>query len=213
MTNKTKNLLKERSKLTKYFYRNGQRESDRDKVLEKSAECTREILEAKRQYVLKMASKLEDAFRVPKTYCTIINHLLYNKKIPAIPPLLVDGNFVSDFNKKVNLFNNFFESICTPIKNASTLPYFSYRTNSRINSFHATENDILLILKSLDSTKARGCDNLSVRMIKICNESITIPLKIIFDESLKNSVFPEIWKRANVVPLHKKEDKSLVKNY
>ena len=30
MTNKTKNLLKERSKLTKYFYRNGQRESDRD---------------------------------------------------------------------------------------------------------------------------------------------------------------------------------------
>ena len=160
-----------------------------------------------------MASKLEDAFSAPKTYWTIINHLLYNKKIPAIPPLLVDGNFVSDFNKKANPFNNFFASICTPIKNASTLPYFSYRTNSRINSFHATENDILLILKSLDSTKARGCDNLSVRMIKICNESITIPLKIIFDETLKNSVFPEIWKRANVVPLHKKEDKSLVKNY
>ena len=44
MTNKTKNLLKERSKLTKYFYGNGQRESDRDKVLKKSAECTREIL-------------------------------------------------------------------------------------------------------------------------------------------------------------------------
>ena len=50
-------------------------------------------------------------------------------------------------------------------------------------------------------------------MIKICNESITVPLKIIFDESLKNGVFPEIWKRANVVPIHKKEDKSLVKNY
>ena len=50
-------------------------------------------------------------------------------------------------------------------------------------------------------------------MIKICNESITIPLKIIFDESLKNGVFPEIWKRANVVPVHKKDDKSIVKNY
>ena len=37
-------LMKERSKLTKYFYRNGQRVSDRNKVLEKSAECTREIL-------------------------------------------------------------------------------------------------------------------------------------------------------------------------
>ena len=50
-------------------------------------------------------------------------------------------------------------------------------------------------------------------MIKICNESITIPLKIIFKESLKNGVFSEIWERANVVPLHKKEDKNLVKNY
>ena len=115
MTNKTTNPLKERSKLTKYFYRNGQRESDRDKVLGKSAGCIREILEAKKQYILKMKNKLEDAFTAPKTYWTIINHLLYNKKIPAIQPLLVDGNFVSDFNKKANLFINFFASICTPI--------------------------------------------------------------------------------------------------
>ena len=89
MTNKTKNLLKERSKFTKYFCRNGQRESDCDKVLEKSAEYTREIFEAKKQYILKMTCKLEDAFTAPKTYWTIIDHLLYNKKIPAIPPLLM----------------------------------------------------------------------------------------------------------------------------
>ena len=50
-------------------------------------------------------------------------------------------------------------------------------------------------------------------MINICNESITIPLNIIFKESLKNGVFPEIWKRASVVPVHKKEDTILVKNY
>ena len=108
MANKTKNLFKERSKLTKYFYRNGQRESDRDKAWEKSAECTREILETKSQYILKIASKLEDAFSAPKTYWTIINQLPNYKKIPAIPPLLVDGNFVSDFNKKANLFNTRF---------------------------------------------------------------------------------------------------------
>ena len=75
MTTKTKNLLKERSKLTKYFYRNGQRESDRDKVLEKYAECTRGILEAKIQNILKMTSKLEDAFSAPKTL------LDYNKSL------------------------------------------------------------------------------------------------------------------------------------
>ena len=63
-----------------------------------------------------MTSKLEDSNTASKTYWSILNRFLYNKKIPAIPPLLVDGNFISDFCKKANLFNNSFASIYTPIK-------------------------------------------------------------------------------------------------
>ena len=48
-------------------------------------------------------------------------------------------------------------------------------------------------------------------MIKICSQSLTLPLKIIFEHSLKKGKFPEIWKKANVVPVHKREDKMLVK--
>ena len=48
-------------------------------------------------------------------------------------------------------------------------------------------------------------------MIKICGESITVPLKVIFEQSLKEKKFPELWKKANIVPVHKKEDKNLVK--
>ena len=65
----------------------------------------------------------------------------------------------------------------------------------------------------MDSTKARGYDNLSVRMIKMCSESITLPLKIIFQESLKKGKFPEIWKKANVVPVHRRENKTFIVNY
>ena len=50
-------------------------------------------------------------------------------------------------------------------------------------------------------------------MIKICKESVTIPLKIIFEESLKKGIFPDIWKKGNIVPAHKKEDKTLLINY
>ena len=38
--------------------------------------------------------------------------------------------------------------------------------------------------------------NISIKMIKICSESVTIPLKIIFGESLKKGIFPEIWKKS-----------------
>ena len=34
-----------------------------------------------------------------------------------------------------------------------------------------------------------------------------------FEQSLKEGRSPEIWKKANVVPVHKKEDKNLLKNY
>ena len=101
----------------------------------------------------------------------------------------------------------YFASICTSIINVITLPSFSCKINSGINYFNVSEKDMLLIIKSLNSTKAHGCDNLSIRMIKICNESITIPLKIVFEESLKNGVFPEIRKRANAFPIHKKKIK------
>ena len=47
--------------------------------------------------------------------------------------------------------------------------------------------------------------------LQICKEVIT--LKLIFDQSPKQMKFPEIGKAASVVPVHKKEDKCLVKNY
>ena len=42
------------------FYKNGQKTEDHEKVLQISAECTNEILEAKNTYILKMSKKLED---------------------------------------------------------------------------------------------------------------------------------------------------------
>ena len=117
-----------------------------------------------------MTTKLEHSNTAPKT------RLLYNKKIPAIPTLFVDGSFVSYYCKKANLFNNFLVSICAPIKKDSVLPHFLYKTNTRINSFRVTNKDILslIILLLLDSIKCCGYDNISVKMIRTCGESLTI---------------------------------------
>ena len=83
-------------------------------------------LETRKNHILNMTSnKLADSHTAPKTWWTLLNRLLYNKKIPEIQPLLVDRKFVSDFYENSNIFNYVFASICTPIKNASTLPSFS----------------------------------------------------------------------------------------
>ena len=132
-------------------------------------------MKAKNDYTQRMTNKLNDPKAAPKTYWSILNRFLYNKKIPVIPPLLVNGKFVLNFCTKANLFNDFFASICTPINNGSTLPPFAYKTNFKINSFRINHNDISLIIKNLDSNKAHACDNISIKMIQICGESIALP--------------------------------------
>ena len=66
MNDNIKRTLKQITKLIKYFCKNGQIKCDYDKILEKSAECTAEILEPKKNYILNMTSKLADSHTVPK---------------------------------------------------------------------------------------------------------------------------------------------------
>ena len=54
------------------------------------------------------------------------------------------------------------------------------------------------MIKTLDSSKAHGWGNISIKTIKICDKSITVPLKIIFEQSLKEKIFPEVWQKANI---------------
>ena len=61
--------------------------------------------------------------------------------------------------------------------------------------------------------KVHGHDNISIWIIKICNRSLLKPLILLFQNSAKISYFPDIWKRSNIIPVHKKNDKQLVENY
>ena len=50
-------------------------------------------------------------------------------------------------------------------------------------------------------------------MIKICGKSICKPLQLIFSQWIDTGSFPLEWKKANVIPVHKKGDKQCLKNY
>ena len=82
-----------------------------------------------------------------------------------------------------------------------------------ISDFAISEETILNIIRSLNPTKAHGCDEISVRMIKSSDAALITQLKIIFTNFLRRGLFPEIWKYANVVPVHKKNEKNVKGNY
>ena len=139
----------------------------------------------------------------------------YNgKKIPLIPPLLVNDKLESEFGKNANHFNEFFTSKCTPLNNGSTLPHLVSNTPAvELSSFQFNDQDILRIIRALHVNNAHGCDDISIRMIKTCDQSIVKPLSIIYQNCVNTGTFPDIWKKSNIVPVHKQDDKQIVNNY
>ena len=72
------------------------------------------------------------------------------------------------------------------------------------------------ILFGLDANKASGPDNLSSRILNMLKECATVlapSLTLLFEMSLASGHIPVQWKQGNVVPVHKKGDKSQVSNY
>ena len=213
MNDSIKKLLKEKESIYKSYVKNGFKNEDKLKLNAKQKACSSAISEAKELYLVNEGNKLNDPLLGPKRYWSILNRFLNKKKIPLIPPILHDGNFITDTLKKADLFNNYFANQCTPIINDSQLPPFSYRTNSRISVININSKMILDIISSLNPAKSHGCDGISIKMIHICRHQIILPLKLIFESCVSSGVYPDLWKMSNVCPVHKKESKSLLNNY
>ena len=54
--------------------------------------------------------------------------------------------------------------------------------------------NVLQIIRNLDSNMAYG-DMISIRMLKLCDDSICKPLEILFKTCLQNGRFPLEWKK------------------
>jgi hypothetical protein len=81
-----------------------------------------------------------------------------------------------------------------------TAPYLSLET-------------ILNSLKSLDPNKGAGPDGVPALFIQACAEELALPMYLIYNKSLQLGTFPEVWKSAKVVPIHKAEKVDVVNNY
>ena len=131
----------------------------------------------------------------------------------VFPPLFHGNEYATDFKKKAELSNSFFAKQCSLIGNSTELPLnLHYTTDKRLNTSNFSNNDIEKIIQKLDPKKAHG-HKISIRMIKVCGKSICKPLQLIFSECIDTGSFPLEWRKANVVPVHKKGDTQCLKNY
>ena len=129
-----------------------------------------------------------------------------------ISPLLVNDKFITNF---LDLFNEFLSELYQPLRNNSTLPKSNtcHTEKNRLSDIIFDKKKKLQIIQSLDTNKAHGYNDISVRILKLSSPSIIKLLSIKFQNFLKFSIFPDDWKKGNIEPVHKKTPTQLVNVY
>ena len=93
-------------------------------------------------------------------------------------------------------------SQCTVLDTGSQLPLFRTTTESILDKILFNDDDIIIThIRGLNPNKAHGWDGITIHMIQICDDTLVIPLSIIYNNCIKKGVFPKLWKMANVVPV------------
>ena len=86
-------------------------------------------------------------------------------------------------------------------------------SNNNLNSISTSPPEVESVLKSLQLGKATGPDVINNRILKELATPLSFPLSDLFNFSLAIGKVPLMWKEANVTPIFKKEDPSVVSNY
>ena len=175
---------------------------------------TNKLREAEKMHRESLATSLKHSKQInPKHWWHITKQFMGKNKENSIPPM--EENNITYFNPKdkADAFNKAFLSFSRLDTTGAHLPDLTYRTAARIDNIPILESDVLDILKSLDTSKASGPDGISAKMLKETAHSIAPSLTKLFQKSYNLSKIPHLWKEANVLPLHKKGNKSSFANY
>ena len=156
---------------------------------------------------------MNDPSTSQKSYWKIINRVMNKCRASQISPLLVNNMFLLNCCEKTKLFNDIFSKQCSPIITSSVLPPLNLLTDKNIDNIFIECDEIISLIRNLNPNKETGSDEISGQMLPLCDNSVALPLKIIFQNILETSTYLHLWKLANVIPIFKKSDKQLIKNY
>ena len=149
----------------------------------------------------------------PKRFWTFIKSKTKSRSIP--PEVSLENQKASNSFDKAQLFNNFFSSVFIespgiPEKLRDDLQPF---TGQVISSLLCSKSEVEKLLIGLNVTKAHGPDGISARMLREAAPAISESMTNLFNFSLQSGTLPVEWKSAHVIPIFKKGQKDLVKNY
>ena len=149
----------------------------------------------------------------------IINDLLGKKKQQHNSAIRLNGSLERDNIRIANHFKNYFSSVADSLAKKSpksSIPFTNYLTSSISSSIFLKPTscqEIKNVISTLKPKLSNGADKIPLKIIKFIPENVLNLLAWIFNLSLQQGKFPEKFKIAKIIPIHKKGDPKDVNNY
>ena len=136
-----------------------------------------------------------------------------NQENHGIADLIDTDNLTTqDPERKANLLNEQFGSVFSnPAPKINASPKEKRLPNMK--HIVITKGGVLKLLLNINPNKATGPDLIPGKLLKTCANELCDIYKLLFQASLNQGTIPIDWKRANIMPLFKKGDKSKPENY
>lgn len=137
----------------------------------------------------------------------------------SFPATMTNGTVITSNGPQIcELFASNFSSAFSDAKDKYNEPRSDFLNNMKNNSLPLTapvidRESLLNKLKLLDLRKGAGPDGIPPIFIYKCASVLVYPLTKIFNRSLSTGIFPDLWKSAKVIPIHKSDERDDVRNY
>ena len=174
------------------------------------------IRQAKNSYYITQFTNFKtNTQRVWKTIHEISNQ---NHKKSASDNIFSNGKKLSEPSEIAHAFNEFYVNIAPELDERlppSTANPLSFLRGDYPHSMIIPEiipQDVTTVIDSLLNKKCSVLE-LPVSVLKFSKRQFAIPLTLLFNNSINTGKFPQLFKHATVIPIHKKGPKDQLGNY
>lgn len=179
----------------------------------------RETIRAKREFIM---GKIRNAQKDPKKYWKELNDVFVPANKSKEPEIKLNDELrqVSS-DQTANFMNDYIANVGRKLAQMIDIDNTGYLDSLKTDvvrdvliAWRPTNiEEIELLIDSIDISKSSRIEGINTAIFKDCLNCTKKHICYLFNKVLSHGIFPDVWKIAHIIPLHKNGKRDIVSNY